>query len=266
MCSERRLEGKVAIVTGAAQGLGEAIAKRLADEGASVMVADMNYPKARQVADEIIKNSGENKALAFQVDVTKSDDTRKMVEETVKKFGRLDILVSNAGILKAFEISEFPEDVWRKVIDVNLAGYFLCAREAAGVMKEQKSGVIIQVNSKSGKKGSFWNSAYAASKFGGIGLTQSIALDLAPYGVRVNAICPGNLLDSPLWTDSLYEQYSKKWGISKEEVRKKYEEQVPLGRGCTYDDICNVLVFLVSDEASYMTGQAINVTGGQEMR
>ena len=265
MCEER-LAGKVAIVTGAAQGLGEMISKRLAAEGASVAVADVNYSRSKQVAEEIIKEFGKNKAIAVEVDVTKSETVKKMVDETVKKFGRVDILVSNAGILKAFEITDFPEDVWREVINVNLTGYFLCAKEVAKVMKERKSGVIIQINSKSGKKGSFRNSAYAASKFGAIGLTQSIALDLAPYGVRVNAICPGNLLDSPLWTDSLYEQYSKKWGISKEEVRKKYEEQVPLGRGCTYDDVCNVLIFLCSDEANYMTGQAINVTGGQEMR
>ena len=126
-------------------------------------------------------------------------------------------------------------------------------------------GVILQINSKSGKKGSFRNSAYAASKFGGLGLTQSLALELAPHQIRVNAICPGNLLDSPLWVDSLYEQYAKKWGISREEVRRRYEEQVPLGRGCSYADVTNVVVFLASDEASYMTGQAINVTGGQEM-
>ena len=132
-------------------------------------------------------------------------------------------------------------------------------------MIAQRRGVIIQINSKSGKRGSYKNSAYAASKFGGIGLTQSLALELAEYGVRVNAICPGNLLDSPLWVDSLYDQYAKKWGITKEEVRAKYLGQVPLGRGCTYDDVANALVFLASDEASYMTGQAVNVTGGQEM-
>jgi sorbitol-6-phosphate 2-dehydrogenase len=152
------------------------------------------------------------------------------------------------------------------VIDVNLTGYFICAKEAARVMKPNKSGVIIEINSKSGKKGSFKNSAYAASKFGSIGLTQSIALDLAPYNIRVNAICPGNLLDSPLWVDSLYEQYAKKWGITKEQVRQKYLDQVPLKRGCTYDDVANAAIFLASDESSYMTGQAINVTGGQEMR
>jgi sorbitol-6-phosphate 2-dehydrogenase len=132
-------------------------------------------------------------------------------------------------------------------------------------MKAQKSGVIIQINSKSGKKGSAKNSAYAASKFGGIGLTQSLALELAEYNVRVNAICPGNLLDSPLWKDSLYEQYARRWGITVEEVRAKYLGQVPLGRGCVYDDVANVMVFLASDESSYMTGQGINVTGGQEM-
>ena len=179
---------------------------------------------------------------------------------------RLDLLVSNAGILISGEISEFPAEKWRAVMNVNLFGYFLCAKHAARVMKPQKSGVIIQINSKSGKKGSFKNSAYAASKFGGIGLTQSIALDLAEYGIRVNAVCPGNLLDSPLWVDSLYKQYAQKWDITEAEVRQRYIDQVPMKRGCTYDDVCNVVAFLASDQASYMTGQAINVTGGQEMR
>jgi sorbitol-6-phosphate 2-dehydrogenase len=152
------------------------------------------------------------------------------------------------------------------VLNVNLYGYFLTAKHAARVMKAQRSGSIIQINSKSGKKGSYKNSAYAASKFGGIGFTQSIALELAEYGVRANAICPGNLLDSPLWVDSLYAQYAKKWGISEEEVRQKYVDQVPMKRGCTYEDVTNVVVFLASEQSSYMTGQAINVTGGQEMR
>ena len=171
-----------------------------------------------------------------------------------------------AGILLAEAVDEFPAEKWRAVIDVNLVGYFLCAKHAARVMKAQRSGSILQINSKSGKKGSYKNSAYAASKFGGIGLTQSIALELAEYGVRANAICPGNLLDSPLWVDSLYSQYAKKWGITEEEVRQKYVDQVPMKRGCTYDDITNVVVFLASEQAGYMTGQAINVTGGQEMR
>ena len=113
--------------------------------------------------------------------------------------------------------------------------------------------------------GSAKNSAYAASKFGGIGLTQSLALELATENIRVNALCPGNLLDSPLWVNSLYEQYARNQGITKEEVRQKYIDQVPMKRGCQYDDVANAMVFLLSDDASYMTGQAINVTGGQQM-
>lgn len=259
-----KLTNKVAIVTGAGQGLGEAIAIRLAQEGCKVTVADINLPSVEIVAQRIKEIRGNS--LPLEVDVTKSNQVKSMVKETVTEFGCLDILVENAGIVKSYELTQFPEEDWRRIIEVNLAGYFLTAKEAAKVMKKQKSGVIIQINSKSGKKGSYWNSAYAASKFGGIGLTQSIALDLAPYNIRVNAVCPGNLLDSPLWVNSLYEQYAKKWGISKKEVRKKYENGVPLGRGCQYEDVANVVVFLASDEASYMTGQAINVTGGEEMR
>ncbi len=261
----QRLPGRSAIVTGAAQGLGEAIARRLAAEGASIIVADINFDTAQEVAQDIERTSNVN-AIGVKADVTDDRQVADMVQTTLKEFGKLDIMVCNAGILKAGDVTEFSSADWRKVIDVNLVGYFICAREAAKVMVKQKSGVIIQINSKSGKKGSFKNSAYAASKFGAIGLTQSLALELAPAGIRVNAICPGNLLDSPLWVDSLYEQYSKRWNMTVEEVRRKYEEQVPLGRGCTYEDVANVVVFLASDQSSYMTGQAINVTGGQEMR
>jgi sorbitol-6-phosphate 2-dehydrogenase len=259
------LQDRIAVVTGGAQGLGEAICRRLAREGAHVVVADLNLEGAERVAAEVMSQT-DCRALALQVDMTDEAQVAAMVDRTVQEFGRLDILVSNAGILIAEPIDEFPADKWRAVINVNLFGYFLCAKHAARVMKAQRSGVIIQINSKSGKKGSYKNSAYAASKFGSIGLTQSIALELAEYNVHVNAVCPGNLLDSPLWVDSLYKQYAAKWGITEEQVRQKYIDQVPMKRGCTYDDVCNVVVFLASDQASYMTGQAINVTGGQEMR
>ena len=261
----RVLEGKIAVVTGGAQGLGAAICLRLASEGAHVVVADLNQEGAEHTASEILTQTG-HRAIGIGVNVTDEDQVQAMVDRAVDEFGRLDILVSNAGILLAGAVDEFQAEKWRAVIDVNLVGYFLCAKHAARVMKGQRSGSIIQINSKSGKKGSYKNSAYAASKFGGIGLTQSIALELAEYGVRANAICPGNLLDSPLWVDSLYGQYAKKWGITEEEVRQKYVDQVPMKRGCTYDDITNVVVFLASEQAGYMTGQAINVTGGQEMR
>lgn len=255
-----RLRGQVAIVTGAAQGLGEALARRLDKEGCSVVVADINKEKAETVAASLCN------AIAVGVDVTNEEQVEAMMEKTVERYGKLDLLVSNAAILIALPVTEFPADKWRKMMDVNLIGYFLCAKAAAKVMIPRRKGNIIQINSKSGKKGSYKNSAYAASKFGGIGLTQSLALELAEYGIRVNAICPGNLLDSPLWVDSLFEQYAKNQGLTVEQVRQKYLSQVPLGRGCTYDDVANVMVFLASEEASYMTGQAINVTGGQEMR
>jgi sorbitol-6-phosphate 2-dehydrogenase len=259
------LQDRIALVTGAAQGLGEAISHRLALEGAHVVVADLNLAGAQKVAADIAART-DRRAIAAGVDVTKEDQVEAMVARAVQEFGRLDVVVSNAGILISGAVDEIPSAKWRAVIEVNLFGYFLVARHAAKQMMAQRSGVIVQVNSKSGKKGSYKNSAYAASKFGGIGLTQSLALELAEYGVRVNAVCPGNLLDSPLWVDSLYDQYARNQGLTKEQVRQKYVDQVPLGRGCTYTDVGNVIVFLASDNASYMTGQAINVTGGQEMR
>ncbi|MEN4041283.1 MAG: sorbitol-6-phosphate dehydrogenase [Anaerolineaceae bacterium] len=255
------LQDRIAIVTGGGQGLGQAISWRLAAEGCHVVVADLNEDAAAETCAAI----AQRRSLAIKVDVTAEDQVSAMVNRTVSEFGRLDVVVSNAGILIAEEITEFPAQQWAAVMNVNLFGYFLTAKHAARVMKTQRSGVIIQINSKSGKQGSYKNSAYAASKFGGIGLTQSIALELAEYNVRVNAVCPGNLLDSPLWVNSLYQQYARKLGISESEVRQRYIDQVPMKRGCTYDDVCNMVVFLASDQASYMTGQAINVTGGQIM-
>jgi len=258
------LTNKIAIVTGAAQGLGEHLAQRLVKEGASVALWDISDAVLKTA--EKISAEFPGRASGYVVNVTKEKEVDDTTRAVVKKYGRLDIMVANAGIVRAYEITDFPLADWQQTIEVNLTGYFLCARAAARIMKEQKSGSIVEINSKSGKKGSYKNCAYAASKFGGIGLTQSIALDLAPYGIRVNAVCPGNLLDSPLWVNSLFDQYAKKWGISKEEVRKKYIDQVPLGRSCTYEDVANAVVFLTGAQSSYMTGQAINVTGGQEMR
>lgn len=238
---------------------------RLAQEGCHVIVADMNAEGAEKTAVEIAAQTGQ-KVIAVGVDVTNEEQVAAMMDRAVSEFGRLDILVSNAGILISGAIDEFDVNRWRKVIDVNLWGYMICAKHAVRVMKPNKSGAIIQINSKSGKKGSFKNSAYAASKFGGIGLTQSLALELAEEGIRVNAVCPGNLLNSPLWVDSLFKQYAHNQGITEEQVRQKYIDQVPMKRPCEYEDVANVVVFLASDQASYMTGQAINVTGGQEMR
>jgi sorbitol-6-phosphate 2-dehydrogenase len=258
--------GKFSLVTGGAQGLGEAIALRLAQEGCQLVIGDIRIEQTEATAARISEATG-CRVIPVRMDVSDEASVQAAFAKAMDEFGRLDIVVSNAGILVAEEIVDFPAEKWRAVMNVNLFGYFLVAREAARIMKAQKCGVIIQINSKSGKKGSYKNSAYAASKFGGIGLTQSIALELAEYGVRVNAICPGNLLHGTLWQESLLDQYGRNLGgLTKEQVIEKYLSQVPMKRGCTYEDVCNVLVFLASDQSSYMTGQAINVTGGQEMR
>ena len=257
------LEGQVAIVTGGAQGLGESLARRLDEEGCKVVVADINIESAEKVSSTL------KSAIAVKVDVCDPVQVEAMIDAAVKKFGKLDLMISNAAILIAKPVLEFTTEQWQKMINVNLVGYFNCARAAAKVMVPARRGNIIQINSKSGKKGSSKNSAYAAAKFGGIGLTQSLALELAEYGIRVNAICPGNLLNSTLWNDgpnSLFKQYARNQNCTEEEIRKKYLAQVPMGRSCEVDDIANVMVFLASEQSSYMTGQAINVTGGQEMR
>lgn len=262
---EQAFKGKIAIITGGAQGLGRAICLRLASEGCSIVIADINDIKIRETEQEIHGKFNRD-TLGIIADVTKEDDVAKLVDQTVNHFGKLDIMVSNAGILFAGSVVDFPAEEWMNVVKVNLFGYFLSLKHAARVMKMQRSGVIIQINSKAGKKGSYTSSAYASSKFGGIGLTQSAALELAEFGVRVNSICPGSMFESPLWVNSLFEQYSRIRGMTKEDLLKYYIDQVPLKRGCTFDDVCNLLVFLASDQSSYMTGQAINVTGGQEMR
>lgn len=260
-----RLTGKVALVTGAAQGLGEALAERLAREGCSVCIADINKEGASATAYRIATATGEA-IIGCGMDVTDEQSVAAAMDRCLDELGGLDIVVSNAGILIAGATTDFEVADWQKVIGVNLVGYFVVAKQAAiAMLKAGDGGSIIQINSKSGKKGSFRNSAYAAGKFGGIGLTQSLALEFAEDAIRVNSICPGNLLDSPLWVDSLYAQYAERWGITEDEVRQKYIDQVPMKRGCGYEDVANAVVFMASEQSSYMTGQAINVTGGQIM-
>ncbi|MCB9767380.1 MAG: SDR family NAD(P)-dependent oxidoreductase [Candidatus Omnitrophica bacterium] len=262
-----RASGKVILVTGAAQGVGKEIAEGLAAEGARLVLADLNPATLNPTVESLTETYGPGVAVGGVCNVTSEEDLDRMVALAISTFGGLDAAISNAGILKAFKVTDFPADTWRAIVDVNLAGYFLTAKCAAKAMRYQHSGNIIQINSKSGKMGSKYNSAYAASKFGGIGLTQSLALDLIEDGVRVNAICPGNFLDLPLWSapGGLFDQYRPKFGnVSREEVRKIYEGKVPMGRGCQVSDVVKTILYIL--EQGYETGQAYNVTGGQEMR
>ena len=253
------LKNKVAVVTGASQGLGEALAKRLDEEGCKVAVCDINYEGAQKVASSL------KDAIAIAVDVTNFEQLQQAAKTVIEKWGKVDVLVSNAAIVKSGDIFSLSPEAFALVTNINLNGYFNTVKAFAPYMLERKCGSIIQINSKSGRKGSYKNGAYASSKFGGVGLTQSLALEFAEAGVRVNCICPGNLLNSPLWVNSLFKQYAQNQGISEEAVREKYINQVPMKRSCEYEDIANAMVFLASDQSSYMTGQAINVTGGQQM-
>ncbi|MDK2896310.1 MAG: sorbitol-6-phosphate 2-dehydrogenase [Candidatus Atribacteria bacterium] len=256
------LKDKIAVITGSASGIGQGIALRFAQEGSHVACWDLNLQGAEATASRV-KEFG-REAMACSVDVTQSSQIEAAAKQVFDRWGQIDILVNSAGIIKANFITEIPEEVWDAIITVNLKGTFLCIREIAKYMIERKQGKIISISSKSGKKGGLWLGAYCASKFGIIGLTQSAAMDLAPFKINVNAICPGNVFSTPMW-DLLDKEYSKKLGVPPQEVRKIYREKVPLGRECTVEDVANVAVFLASSYSDYMTGQAINVTGGQEV-
>ncbi|MGI6021079.1 MAG: SDR family oxidoreductase [Lachnospiraceae bacterium] len=254
---------KTAIVTGAGRGIGEALAKALIAEGMNVVVSDIN----KEALDCLF--SGSKNVRTASCDVTDLSQCEELIRLCTDTFGDPDFIISNAGILISGALDEIDPDDWKKVIEVNLYGTFHMLRVSAPIFKRNRRGCFVSINSKSGKKGSYKSSAYASSKFGGLGLIQSAALELAEYGVRVNAICPGNLMDSPLWTqgeNALGIQYAKNRGISTEECRKMYDRQVPMGRTCRYEDIINMMLFLMSDDSGYITGQAMNVTGGFEMR
>ena len=273
---EGPLAGKIALITGAAQGFGKGLAEHLAADGACVMVADINGETGRSTVKELTEKTG-NKAVAFvRTDVTDSTSVDRMVQETVFAFGGLDIFISNAGVLKAGGLEQLEEQAFDFVTDVNYKGFYLGTKYASRVMKTQHARDtgrfmdIIQINSKSGLQGSKRNFAYAGSKFGSIGLVQSFALELVTDNIKVNAVCPGNFFDGPLWSDpenGLFVQYLRAGKVegakSIEDVRKYYEGLVPMGRGTTVADVYKAVRYLIEQE--YETGQALPVTGGQVM-
>ena len=269
--SAKRLANKVAVVTGGAQGFGKGIADALYAEGAYVAVVDMNLAGAQAAAAEYAEAG-----FAVYANVSDEASVKEMVEQITVHFGGIDLFVSNAGIAKAGSLETMTKDVFELVTAVNYTGYFLCAKYASAVMQLQHRYApdymmdIISINSKSGLAGSNKNFAYAGSKFGGIGLTQSFALELAPCNIKVNAVCPGNFLDGPLWSDpekGLFVQYLNAGKVpgakTVEDVRRFYEAKVPMNRGCLPMDVARAIFYLV--EQTYETGQAVPVTGGQEM-
>ena len=254
---------KVALIVGGGRSLGEYLSKHMATEGYTVAVADLVYENALKVADEINAKGGQG--IAIGVNACKEEEVEGMIQTVVAELGRIDLLIYNAGLAKSDKITDFPLKTFHSLVEVNVNGYFLCAREAAKVMIAKNiSGSIIVINSKSGKVGSKYNSGYSASKFAAVGLTQSLALDLAEHHIRVNSMMLGNLLDSDMF-ESLIPQYALKLGVPEAQVKQVYIDKVPLKRGCTFQDVANVVTFYASEKASYLTGQSVNITGGQVM-
>ena len=248
--AEKPLLDKIAIVTGGGQGLGQAICFRLADEGAHVVVADINAQTAEETAALVMERT-DRKAIAVQVNVTDEAQVEAMVQRTVDEFGRLDVLVNNAGVLRSGPVEEFDAKGWAFVMNVNLYGYFLCVKHACRAMKPQGSGAIINITSVHAFRGMLDHSLYASTKAAIVGFTRTLAIELAPKGIRVNAIAPGMIV---------VENYYK--NIPDFDV-KTASKSVPIGFAGEPRDIARVAIFLASDDARYIVGQTIVADGGQ---
>lgn len=274
--SKGRVEGRTIIVTGAAQGFGEGIARELMAQGANIVVADLNETTGEKTAASFNEKAGANKAIFVKTNVADMASLRNLMKETIVNFGALDAFVSNAGVVRAGGLDVMTPENFEFVTKINYEAYFFCAKVASHIMKIETKydpeyfADIIQVNSKSGLRGSKANFAYAGGKFGGIGLTQSFALELAPYRVKVNSICPGNYYDGPLWSNpenGLFIQYLNAGKVpgakTVQDVKDYYLAQVPMRKGCNPVDVCKAILYAIDQTGE--TGQAIPVTGGQVM-
>jgi sorbitol-6-phosphate 2-dehydrogenase len=273
------MKDRVCLVTGGAQGFGEEIVRGLCEGGALVFIADLNFERAQALAKEIDGERGCRAAVAVAVNVADEASVAAMFEKIALLTGGIDLCVSNAGVLRAQPILEQDIEAFQFVTNINYTGFAIISKHAGLLMRRQFFGNssagpwmtdIIQINSKSGLEGSNKNGAYAGSKFGGLGLVQSFAKELVEYGIKVNAVCPGNFFDGPLWSDSekgLFVQYLKTGKVpgaqTIEDVKAFYESKVPMGRGCEGPDVLKAIYYLV--DQIYETGQALPVTGGQVM-
>uniref|UniRef100_UPI004027E030 SDR family NAD(P)-dependent oxidoreductase n=1 Tax=Candidatus Cryptobacteroides bacterium TaxID=3085639 RepID=UPI004027E030 len=274
--SKGRVEGKTIIVTGAAQGFGEGIARELMAQGANIVVADLNEATGEKTAASFNEMAGSNKAIFVKTNVADMTSLHNLMRQTILNFGALDAFVSNAGVVRAGGLDVMTPENFEFVTKINYEAYFFCAKAASHIMKIETRhdpdyfADIIQVNSKSGLRGSKANFAYAGGKFGGIGLTQSFALELAPDRVKVNSICPGNYYDGPLWSNpenGLFIQYLNAGKVpgakTVQDVKDYYLAQVPMRKGCNPVDVCKAILYAIDQTGE--TGQAIPVTGGQVM-
>ena len=257
------LKDAVAIVTGGARGIGRGIAQALAHEGANVVIADL--PSVQDEMEQtaaLVEGEGVQSLLAH-CDVRDWSQVSSLTQATLDRFGRIDILVNNAGVISIAPVVAMDEEEWDRVLAINLKGTFLCSKAVAPHMTERRSGRIVNISSVAGRKGQIGLGHYCASKFGVIGLTQTLALELASGNVTVNAVCPGEV-DSAMWRDQLLPALAASMGTTPDEAWERFtRERVPLGRPQTAEDIGQAVVYLC--RAENVTGAAINVNGGSEM-
>ena len=275
--SAGRAENKTIIVTGAAQGFGEGIARCLLQEGANIVVADMNEIVGKETVERFNGLTKSNRAIFVKTNVSEISSIENLVHQTICQFGAIDAFISNAGVLKAGGLEEMTPEDFDFVTKINYNAYFYCTKVVSKIMKRQTKYAspdyfadIIQINSKSGLRGSKANFAYAGGKFGGIGLTQSFALELAPFRIKVNSVCPGNFYEGPLWSDpenGLFVQYLRAGKVpgakTIDDVKAFYLSQVPMKKGCSPEDVTKGVLYLM--EQCGETGQALPITGGQVM-
>lgn len=257
----KKFDGKVAVITGGGSGIGAGICQCLAKHGAKVIVSDVNMEKAQETVNTILHDNGY--ADAIYLDVTNEKEIQAFGKNVKKKYGNIEYWVNNAGISKITPFFNHSSELWDTTMNINLKSQFLCCKVAIEQMMEAGKGSIINMSSQSGKVGTDDYQAYCASKFGVIGLTQSLAKEFGAKGIRINAVCPG-VVYTPMW-DTQKADYAKKKHMNPEDVMDYFSNKIPLKRLGTVEDVANVVAFLLSDEAAYLTGQAINVNGGDIM-
>jgi len=255
----RTIEGKIAFITGSASGIGFAISKRLAQDGAVLAMTDLDQTALKKAFDKIQEISP--KSHFWTMDVTNQEEIKKTVKSVIDTYGVIDILMNNAGVSTMNRFTDLTEDEWDLNMNVNLKGVWRVTKEIAPFMIQRKSGKIICTASMASKLGAPFLAHYSASKFGVLGFVQAIAKELAEYGITVNAVCPGYVATSMQDREVVWE--AKLRGIDDpEKVRQEYITMTPLKRLCMPEDVANVVSFLASPDADFMTGQGINVTGG----